>query len=89
MARRPNPALDPQTYDDYEDVDRGPPPESLKMMRYDGSPIEYVRKTEELCPVCNPASQGAKLYVRIETPTTDMLECKHCGYECGRPKGSV
>lgn len=49
-------------------------------VRTDGQPTQFKKMTDKLCPVCNPASNGAKMGIVSDTSGTRELECEHCGY---------
>ena len=51
-----------------------------QIVNADGTPREYRRMTDIICPICNPASGGARLGVVAELQGTITLECEHCGH---------
>lgn len=50
------------------------------VVRSDGNPVQFKAMTNRLCPVCNPASDGARMGVVSDTTGTVVLECEHCAY---------
>jgi Zn finger protein HypA/HybF involved in hydrogenase expression len=73
----PNPS-DEELYGDVQPDDDSKP---INVTRYDGAEIEYVKDTDVPCTTCNRAT----MKVRIETESTWMLSCPHCGSEHSIP----
>ena len=44
-----------------------------------GEPRKFLRMTDRLCQVCNPASHGAKMGVVFDHASSTTLECPECG----------
>lgn len=49
----------------------------VAVTRYDGTEVEYIKDTDIPCNTCG----RSHMKVRIETETTWMLSCPHCGSE--------
>lgn len=56
------------------------PPKPHTLLRGNGEPSVFKWLTTRLCPICNPASDGARMGVLSIIEGTASLECEHCGY---------
>jgi len=56
------------------------PKQPHRVVGSDGEPTRFKRMTVRECPICNPASEGAKMGVVSDNTGTVILECEHCSY---------